>query len=285
MAQNWRPVVLMHGLDASAEAMSHTEGWIEADFPGIYVNNVEVGNGNEDSWIWSMNKQVDEFAKVVMADPKLAQGFNMIGHSQGGLIVRGYVERYNNPPVHNLITWSGPHGGVYGVPDIANINKTQLPDDLAEIMNELMMGNVSAELQTNCAFCCYWKDVYNYSGYLQENIFLADLNNERDVKNPTYRNNLLSLKNLVLEFSITDMIVVPRQSAWFEMYALGQEQEVIPLTQSDQYIDDWLGLRTVDESGRLYLFTTDCPHQDYPRDQCKDWYDRYNRPFLNNTLP
>lgn len=32
-----RPVVLLHGLMASAEAMSHAQGWIEADFPGIYV--------------------------------------------------------------------------------------------------------------------------------------------------------------------------------------------------------------------------------------------------------
>ena len=27
----------VHGLDASAEAMSHAQGWIETDFPGIHV--------------------------------------------------------------------------------------------------------------------------------------------------------------------------------------------------------------------------------------------------------
>ena len=32
----YRPVVLMHGLTATAEAMSHAQQWIEADFPGIY---------------------------------------------------------------------------------------------------------------------------------------------------------------------------------------------------------------------------------------------------------
>jgi hypothetical protein len=32
-SSNWRPVVLMHGLLASAEAMSHAQKWIEADYP------------------------------------------------------------------------------------------------------------------------------------------------------------------------------------------------------------------------------------------------------------
>ena len=40
-----RPVVLMHGLDANSESMSHMQGWIEADFPGIHVHNAEVRGG------------------------------------------------------------------------------------------------------------------------------------------------------------------------------------------------------------------------------------------------
>lgn len=35
---NWRPVVLMHGLLAGSEAMSHAQGWIEADFPVSYLH-------------------------------------------------------------------------------------------------------------------------------------------------------------------------------------------------------------------------------------------------------
>jgi palmitoyl-protein thioesterase len=61
---------------------------------------------------------VDEFARVVRSDPRLAKGFNLIGHSQGGLISRAYIERYNDPPVHNFITWATPHGGQYGVPEL-----------------------------------------------------------------------------------------------------------------------------------------------------------------------
>ena len=77
------------------------------------------------------------FAASVKSDPKLAKGFNLIGHSQvcnqiaqsscsrrekltrqGGLLSRAYVERFNDPPVYNLISWAGPMDGQYGVPDL-----------------------------------------------------------------------------------------------------------------------------------------------------------------------
>ena len=45
-AATYRPVVLMHGLDADNESMSHMQGWIEADFPGIHVHNAEVGGAH-----------------------------------------------------------------------------------------------------------------------------------------------------------------------------------------------------------------------------------------------
>lgn len=45
-----RPVVLLHGLNSGAGAMSLTQSWIEADFPGIYVNNVEIG-----AWVCRLN--------------------------------------------------------------------------------------------------------------------------------------------------------------------------------------------------------------------------------------
>ena len=86
-----RPVVLMHGLMATASAMSHAQGWIEEDFPGVYVKNVETTPSKIDSLLVDINKQVETFAEQVRSDPQLAQGFNLIGHSQGGLIGRACV--------------------------------------------------------------------------------------------------------------------------------------------------------------------------------------------------
>jgi len=136
----------------------HRPGWIEADFPGIYTATIEIGNGREDSLLFNMNKQVDEFARQVAQDPKLAQGFNVIGHSQGGLIIRGYVARYNSPPVHNMISWAGPQDGVYGVPDFNSLCPDHLCPWLDELATYLSDGSWADKVvQEHFSFTNYWK--------------------------------------------------------------------------------------------------------------------------------
>ena len=46
--------------------------------------------------------------------------------------------------------------------------------------------------------------------YLASNIFLPDINNEREVKNATYADNLASLERLVLYRFEKEYTVVPR---------------------------------------------------------------------------
>jgi palmitoyl-protein thioesterase len=239
--------------------------------------NVEIGDGQLDSLIMNINSQVDAFAAAVRADPLLAAGFNLIGHSQGGLISRAYIERYNDPPVFNFVSWAGPHAGVYGVPDI------NLPF-LDQIMSQLVEGTYTTLLQETVSFAAYWKDPYHYPKYLTDNIFLADINNERPVKNATYKKNLLSLNALVLQYSPIDTIVVPNTSPVFQFFAVNQSSTVVPLNETDSYVYDWIGLQSLHKDGRLHTYEVNCTHQDFPRDDCKPFYDQFTRPFLNNTL-
>ena len=39
--------------------------------------------------------------------------------------------------------------------------------------------SISPLIQRTLSFAAYWKNPYNYSSYLEDNIFLADINNER----------------------------------------------------------------------------------------------------------
>lgn len=55
-------------------------------------------------------------ALQLKAIKELEHGFNAIGISQGGQFLRAYVERYNDPPVHNLITLGAQHQGVMKLP-------------------------------------------------------------------------------------------------------------------------------------------------------------------------
>jgi len=279
----FRPVALMHGLDASAEAMNGVEQWVKADFPGIYTHNIEVGNGKEDSWFMPIERQVEEFAKVVKADVNLAKGFNLICHSQGGMLARAYIERYNNPPVHNFITWSTPHAGVYGVPDFNVLCPDKDCPWLNEIMSALMEGKADV-LQDHIAFAAYWRDPINVTAFKAKNKFLTDINNMRDAKNSTYRANMISLNSFLAMFTTRDAIVIPNSSPWFQFFADGSMETVTPLRQTDTYLGDWIGLQTLDKAGKLFPRQCNCTHQDYPRADCKWAYDLYTKPLLNNTL-
>eukprot|EP00041_Stephanoeca_diplocostata_P019665 m.427572 g.427572 ORF g.427572 m.427572 type:complete len:311 (+) comp21363_c1_seq6:296-1228(+) len=283
----WRPVVLMHGLDAAAESMSHAQGWIEADFPGIYTRSIEIGNGKEDSLLFNMNKQVDIFAENVRKDPKLVHGFNVIGHSQGGLVIRGYVERYNDPPVFNMISWAGPQAGVYGVPDFNALCPDHTCPWLDELATHLSDGSWADKfVQEHFSFTNYWKPPLNYSAYLEANIFLADINNERDVKNDTYKAHLSALNTYALCYSELDTIVIPRTSPWFQFYAIGSDTKVVEWNQTRSYLEDWIGLKLLQDSGKLVRWSVPCTHADIPRADCKaQSYDTITRNLLNNTLP
>mmetsp|Transcript_11176 Transcript_11176/g.37012 ORF Transcript_11176/g.37012 Transcript_11176/m.37012 type:complete len:116 (-) Transcript_11176:420-767(-) len=59
-----------------------------------------------------MDNSIDYWAEKIRADPELANGFNCIGFSQGNSQCRGYIQKYNDPPVSNFIS---VHGTVMGV--------------------------------------------------------------------------------------------------------------------------------------------------------------------------
>jgi len=284
-AAKWRPVVLMHGLLSSPGALSATQRWIEDDFPGIYVLNMQIGNGKMDSMTTEMNTQVATFAKKVRDDPNLQAGFNIIGHSQGGLITRAYVERYNNPPVYNLISWAGPQGGVFGVPEFNGL----CPDHDCPGLNDLLDILINQKrptqwLQDHFTFASYWKDPFNYADFLIYNTFLADINNERQIKNETYRKNILSLNSYLLVYSTDDTVVIPKESPWFYFYANNSDTQIVPLQKSNQYLYDWVGLHTLDDQQKLLLQHVPCNHHNIPQASCHQYYVLYTQQLLNNTL-
>ena len=54
---------------------------------------------------------------------------------------------------------------------------------------------------------------------------------------------------------LNDTIVVPRDSEWFGFYADGQDSRLQALEDSPLYQEDWLGLKTLKESGRLLMLS------------------------------
>ena len=117
--------------------MEEAAAWVRRALgKGSYVRCVEVGNGIVDSWSRSMGWQLEQLAEQLQADRRLAKGFHMIGHSQGALLARGYVQRYNAPRVHTLVSWVGPQAGQFGVPDW-EANWPNAPAQAMKVINQV----------------------------------------------------------------------------------------------------------------------------------------------------
>jgi len=178
----------------------------------------------------------------------------------------------------------GPHGGQYGVPEVNYLCPDEDCPWLAEIFDLLYEGKYRDEfIQSTFSFATYWKDPFNLEDYLYYSQFLADINNERDQKNQTYKKNMLSLNSFLLVASPDyDEIVVPRTSPWFDFFFPNSESKVQNFNDTDMYKGDFFGLKSLFESNRLLIRSANCSHMDFPDNSCKIWYDLYTKPLLNN---
>ena len=272
------PVVVMHGIVGEAKKMRDIRNWIEEALPGTLTFAIEIGNGAVDSVVMPMTKQVDEFCKKIYEIEELRKGFNLIGFSQGGLIARAYVQRCNDFPVINLLSWNSPQGGQFG------FSSSLVPDWLVRALNS---APYEPSLQDGVSVAQYWRDPYRLEEYLEKSKFLADLNNERVDKNPQYARNLVTLQTLMLQYSPNDGVISPEISGWFGTYARntgpGKSGVLVPMQERELYTQDWIGLRQLGEDGRIEFHTANCSHAEVPTPSCKSAFDEFSLPILSRT--
>jgi palmitoyl-protein thioesterase len=280
----YRPVVLWHGMgDTCCDplSMGSIKRFIEKQLPGVYVLSLEIGNNivedEANGFLMNVNDQIVEAHSKISNDSQLAQGFNAIGFSQGGQFLRAYVQRFNDPPVYNLISVGGQHQGVFGFPRCPGANVT-----LCEIVRKLLnLGAYDSLVQDHVVQAEYWQDPLNEDEYLQYSVFLADINNNRDQKNQTYKQNLMTLQNFVMVQFLNDTMVQPKESEWFGFYNPGQDKTIFTLQESQLYQEDWLGLQEMDSQGKLTFLATIGDHLQFT----EEWFiDNIITPFLKNTL-
>jgi len=283
-ANNWRPVVLWHGMgDTCCDplSMGAIKRYIEKELPGVYVYSIEIGNNTvEDEangFLMNVNDQIVEAHNKISNDSELAQGFNAVGFSQGGQFLRAYNQRFNDPPVYNLISVGGQHQGVFGFPRCPGANVT-----LCEIVRDLLnLGAYDSLVQDHLVQAEYWQDPKNEDEYLKYSVFLADINNNLAQKNETYKQNLMTLQNFVMVQFLNDTMVQPKESEWFGFYNPGQDKTVFTLQESPLYQEDWLGLKQMDSEGKLTFLATIGDHLQFTH----EWFnDNIINRFLNNTL-
>jgi len=262
------PVVLWHGMGDSCcnpASMGSIKKMLEDEISGVYVNSLMIGGNvladTENGFFKDTNSQIELACEAIAADPELQDGYNAIGFSQGGQFLRAVAQRCPNPPMKNLITVGAQHRGVFGFP-----NCPGEMDPFCDIVRDLLnYGGYTDFVQSFLVQAQYWNDPLDEELYLAKSQFIAEINNERAVKNMTYAENLAKLENFVMIKHNQDGMVEPRESEHFEFYVPGQAEIILPLKESPLYLEDWLGLRQLDESGRLHFKAVEGDHLQFSR--------------------
>jgi palmitoyl-protein thioesterase len=299
------PIVLLHGITSDKTELLSVANWLGENLPN-QVYNIEIGNGKPDSIFKTMDWQLNQLCYEIYSIPELENGFHFIGMSQGGLLARGYVERCNKYPVINLITWVSPHAGVYGFDEkyleFDNVYKPFYQNVYSfsgywkdPYRYNMYLASASylpylnnEKFHTSKKY--YATDIlFNYE-YMEDNYELIDWFPELN------KDNMLSLKNFVMIWSPNDDVLSPPESGKFGYYKImetilekeeffngymnGEPLPVLDLFDSDQFKEDWLGLRTLWETSRLHIFATNCTHSGHKTEECFPQLEELTFPFL-----
>jgi palmitoyl-protein thioesterase len=261
------PLVIWHGLGDNYLADGlHTVGDLAIETnPGTFVYYIRLDESADSdktaTFVGNLTEQIAQVCEDLASHPILstAPAINALGFSQGGQFLRGYVERCNHPPVANLVTFGSQHNG------IAKYQTCGSTDWVCKGWVELLKGKTwSNYVQSHLVPAQYFRSTDESTGepaedYLEYSNFLADVNNERALKNKTYAENLASLDKFAMYIFDEDETVIPKESAWFAQTNLSSG-EVTGLRDRRIYKEDWIGLKALDKKGGLDFKTTKGGH-------------------------
>lgn len=187
---------------------------------------------------------------------------NIVGISQGGLISRAIVERCKGiPRVHTLFTYGGPHGGVSSFQKCDGF--------ICEMFNKLV-GFVADSIvaQYFIAPADYYREWWNEERFYNNSIFLPEINNELNDpykpwvtpkhKRKEQKERIVDLEHFAMFMWLNDTVVSPRQSEWFGRW--DKNREIQMMRDQPIYTEDLLGLKTLDEAGKLHFYHGEGEH-------------------------
>ncbi|KAL0208468.1 hypothetical protein P9112_011055 [Eukaryota sp. TZLM1-RC] len=266
------PVVLLHGVVDSAKSMEELADLIHNHyFDEVYIHNAEIGNGFWDSFLIPVWEQVDLLWERLNADPQLVDGFHAVAHSQGTLIFRGYIEKYNDigPKVISFTSLAGVHGGQFGIPKV-------LSPYISEIIAKIPYD---PHVQKAFSFAQYWKSPYQLERYVNKSLFLSELDNEK-VFNQTYKDNLLSLEFFLAFWSPMDEVIIPPCSGAFCFFQANSSRITEPREETKVYVEDLVGVRTLEKEGRFAEVKVDgFKHNDFRKKMFLPYLKQYVFPM------
>jgi palmitoyl-protein thioesterase len=111
-AASYRPIIVMHGILSGPNDLKSFIAMITTAYPGIEVHDISAYNDlNSLANMWDQVDGVYRKMKPIM--DAASDGVNLLCYSQGGLVCRGILEKYDHN-VHTFISLSSPQGGQFG---------------------------------------------------------------------------------------------------------------------------------------------------------------------------
>ena len=277
------PLVTAHGMgdscyNAGMKSVTKSAG----DRLGVYSTCIPTGDNvvadTLNGFLMNMDKSVDEFAKRVKADPKLAGGFNAFGLSQGNNLIRGYMAKYNDPPVHTYMSICGINAGVGAFPHCSP--STPIIGSVCETLTEVLGDLAYNELVQSILFQAnYFRDPekLNATAYLQHSQ-LAAWNGERPGYDMTARKaNWAKSQKFVWVMGTKDSMVWPREGEQWGAVSADYPHTLapLPMNATKWYMEDTFGLRTADAAGKNAFETFDGDHIRFTEAELEKWLDAY----------
>jgi palmitoyl-protein thioesterase len=272
------PTVTAHGMGDSCFNAGMKQ---IAELIGTQTNNkgkcIPTGNVLTDTtngFLMTMDKNVDVFAENIRKDPDLADGFHCVGFSQGNSLCRGYIQKYNDPPVKTFLS---VHGTVSGVAGFPNCDPDGLLGAVCKQLSHLVGDITYTKATQGLLFQIdYFRDPMRVgTDAYKTNSQLAQWNNEGNTVNQTYKENFGKTLRYAMIKAEKDSMVFPNEGEWWGHYADNDLKTLLTMKETNWYLNDTFGLKTADEAGKIFFNSTTGDHLQFSEEELSWWVHNY----------
>jgi len=274
------PLVFMHGMgDSCFNSGMKQITELAGQHMNVYSVCIPTGkrrtSDTMNGFFMTMDDNVDEWNRRVQLDDKLKNGFHAVGFSQGNSVIRGYIHKYNNPPVSTFLS---VHGTVTGVAGFPNCDPSGLLAPVCSLLAGVCGAAAYEPFSQNLLFQAdYFRDPKRYTDakYLA-NSEIAQWNQENPSnQNATWVENFKSVKKYAMIKALKDTMIFPNEGEWWGQYAPGSLKDIQKMEDTDNYKLDRWGLKTVHEAGKMVFNTTAGNHLQFTQEELYFWLDNY----------
>ncbi|CAL6099635.1 Palmitoyl-protein_thioesterase [Hexamita inflata] len=272
------PLVLIHGFGADETVFDELILNIKKNFPERTVLAPHILFGFFSSIFCGLTRYTRVTATKIQEITN-AECIDVIGHSQGGLVARAYIQLYSgekgHPRVRNFISLAGAQGGFYCGDNCPDFGST-----FNKWMKAAQKAMYSNFLQVRVTPAGFWRDPYKYSKYQKQCGVLAKINGEcLGQTEGAGKANMLKLSKYYNMYSAIDEILLPSTSGNFAMYE-PETGNILELEQNPIYTEDRIGLKQLKTQGKLVQCRRDIYHMDFIFSQ--EYYEQFIFKLLSN---